>query len=204
MEAEDPVHTRARRPGPDVSLENRLPVCSSSRPGELCDPFAEPCVRRVAMDAVVPEHHDREAFHRQRGWHDAQSSCIRPQQSLGSEGYQVGARGGVRWIALEDPGDRDQYALAAWPGIEAVPVAVDQGGIDLGALSAADVRAVLLTPAHQYPTGVLLAPERRQALVAWAAERDATIIEDDYDAEFRYDRRPFEGCRVSRRTGWWR
>ena len=50
------------------------------------------------------------------------------------------------------------------------------------------VRAVVLTPAHQWPTGVVLAPRRRTALVAWAAERDAIIIEDDYDAEFRYDR----------------
>ena len=51
-------------------------------------------------------------------------------------------------------------------------------------------RAVILTPTHQFPTGIALAPERRQALVAWAAERDAMIIEDDYDAEFRYDRDP--------------
>ena len=49
---------------------------------------------------------------------------------------------------------------------------------------------MILTPTHQFPTGTALAPERRQALVAWAAERDATIIEDDYDAEFRYDREP--------------
>ena len=49
---------------------------------------------------------------------------------------------------------------------------------------------MILTPTHQFPTGTALAPERRQALVAWAAERDATIIEDDYDAEFRYDRDP--------------
>ena len=49
---------------------------------------------------------------------------------------------------------------------------------------------MILTPTHQFPTGTALAPERRQALVAWADERDATIIEDDYDAEFRYDRDP--------------
>ena len=49
---------------------------------------------------------------------------------------------------------------------------------------------MILTPTHQFPTGTALAPERRQALVAWAAERDATIVEDDYDAEFRYDRDP--------------
>ena len=49
---------------------------------------------------------------------------------------------------------------------------------------------MILTPTHQFPTGTALAPERRQALVAWAVDRDATIIEDDYDAEFRYDRAP--------------
>ncbi len=47
-----------------------------------------------------------------------------------------------------------------------------------------------MTPAHQWPTGVVLAPERRHALLAWARERDAVVLEDDYDAEFRYDRDP--------------
>ena len=50
--------------------------------------------------------------------------------------------------------------------------------------------AVLVTPAHQYPTGVVLAPQRRAALLAWAAARDALVLEDDYDAEYRYDRQP--------------
>ena len=49
---------------------------------------------------------------------------------------------------------------------------------------------MILTPTHQFPTGVALAPERRQALVTWANEHDAVIVEDDYDAEFRYDREP--------------
>src|SRR5207245_1413752 len=57
-------------------------------------------------------------------------------------------------------------------------------------LAASGAQAVLLTPAHQFPTGIVLAPERRQALVEWAAACDGTIIEDDYDAEFRYDRDP--------------
>ena len=52
------------------------------------------------------------------------------------------------------------------------------------------MRAVILTPTHQFPTGIALAPERRQALVGWANHGDGTIIEDDYDAEFRYDRDP--------------
>jgi GntR family transcriptional regulator / MocR family aminotransferase len=100
------------------------------------------------------------------------------------------ARQGVRRVAVEDPGDLDQPAIAARAGLQAVPVRVDQAGMDVAALAASDARAVVLTPAHQSPTGVVLAPQRRQALVAWANERDATIIEDDYDAEFRYDREP--------------
>jgi GntR family transcriptional regulator/MocR family aminotransferase len=72
----------------------------------------------------------------------------------------------------------------------AVAVPIDERGIDVDALGETEVRAVILTPTHQFPTGTGLAPERRQALVAWASERDATIIEDDYDAEFRYDRAP--------------
>ena len=92
--------------------------------------------------------------------------------------------------AIEDPGDDEYHEIAARLGIEAVPVAIDERGIDVDALAATDVRAVILTPTHQFPTGNALAPERRQALVSWANERRATIIEDDYDAEFRYDRDP--------------
>jgi GntR family transcriptional regulator / MocR family aminotransferase len=100
------------------------------------------------------------------------------------------ARHGVRRVAFEDPGDLDHPGTAARAGLRAVPVSVDEAGVDVAALAASDVRAVILTPAHQAPTGVVLAPQRRQALVAWASERDATVIEDDYDAEFRYDREP--------------
>ena len=97
---------------------------------------------------------------------------------------------GVTHVAFEDPGVPDTVVGAATAGLTAVPVPVDEHGIDVDALASTGARAVVLTPAHQAPTGVVLAPERRHALVAWAAERDATIIEDDYDAEFRYDREP--------------
>jgi GntR family transcriptional regulator / MocR family aminotransferase len=96
----------------------------------------------------------------------------------------------MRRVAIEDPGDDDYHVICDRLGIEAVPVPIDERGINVEALAASEVRAVILTPTHQFPTGTLLAPERRQALVAWANERDATIIEDDYDAEFRYDREP--------------
>ncbi|MFJ5213718.1 PLP-dependent aminotransferase family protein [Streptomyces sp. NPDC088354] len=72
----------------------------------------------------------------------------------------------------------------------AVPVPVDEDGIDVGALEATGARAVLVTPAHQWPTGVVMAAGRRRALIAWAQRRDAFVVEDDYDAEFRYDREP--------------
>jgi GntR family transcriptional regulator/MocR family aminotransferase len=62
------------------------------------------------------------------------------------------------------------------------------------------VGAVLVTPAHQYPTGVVLAPQRRAALLAWAVARDAFVLEDDYDAEYRYDRQPVGRCRASTRN----
>lgn len=68
---------------------------------------------------------------------------------------------------------------------------MDALGLQVDALSGANqAQAVLLTPAHQTPTGVVLAPGRRQELVGWAAGTGGVIIEDDYDAEFRYDRQP--------------
>jgi GntR family transcriptional regulator/MocR family aminotransferase len=126
-------------------------------------------------------------------------AVVGPAEVVVSNGFAQGltivlrvlSAAGVRRVAFEDPGYRDTSTLAAAaPDIEAVPVPVDGGGIDVAALARSDARAVVLTPAHQWPTGVVLAPERRHALVAWAREVDATLIEDDYDAEFRYDREP--------------
>ena len=100
------------------------------------------------------------------------------------------ASNGIRRVAIEDPGDPDYDVICSRLGMEAVPVAIDEHGIDVEALAGTGVRAVILTPTHQFPTGTALAPERRQALVRWATEHRATIVEDDYDAEFRYDRAP--------------
>ena len=101
-------------------------------------------------------------------------------------------RAGVRRIAIEDPGYADRSAILALAeaGIETVPVRVDYAGIDVAALAASGATAVLLTPAHQWPTGVVLSPQRRSALVAWALDTGAYVVEDDYDAEFRYDKEP--------------
>ncbi|MFE6304678.1 PLP-dependent aminotransferase family protein [Nocardiopsis sp. NPDC057823] len=97
---------------------------------------------------------------------------------------------GLDTMAREDPGaDGNRMILGHWLR-STVPVPVDGDGIDTDALAATDARAVLVTPAHQFPTGVVLSPLRRRALLAWARERDGLVIEDDYDAEYRYDRSP--------------
>jgi len=68
---------------------------------------------------------------------------------------------------------------------------VDRDGLQVHALAQhPHLRVVHVSPAHQFPTGAVLSPARRTALLAWARERDGLIIEDDYDAEYRYDRRP--------------
>jgi GntR family transcriptional regulator / MocR family aminotransferase len=102
---------------------------------------------------------------------------------------------GVRHAALEDPGhgdpassDTTQSAHAA--GMDVVHVPVDADGLDVGALAATSARVVVVTPAHQSPTGVVLTAKRRHALLDWAARTDGYVIEDDYDSEFRYDREP--------------
>ena len=98
------------------------------------------------------------------------------------------AAAGARRIAFEDPSQVEPRLIATRAGLEPVAIGVDDAGIDVDALARADVDAVALTPAHQDPTGVVLSAERRAALVAWLRERDAIAIEDDYDAEYRYDR----------------
>ncbi|HEX6020980.1 MAG TPA: PLP-dependent aminotransferase family protein [Solirubrobacter sp.] len=92
-------------------------------------------------------------------------------------------------VAVEDPGHAEIRDLLARRGVEPVPVPVDDQGIVVEALPG-DARAVLVTPAHQFPTGVVLSPERRAALLRWAERHGAVIVEDDYDAEYRYDRAP--------------
>ncbi len=116
--------------------------------------------------------------------------CSGMAQGLGLVLRALASRGLTK-VAFEDPGSVGSItAAAAWAGLAAIPVPVDGHGVDVAALDASGADAVVLTPAHQWPTGVVLAPERRLALLDWAARHQAVIIEDDYDAEFRYDREP--------------
>jgi GntR family transcriptional regulator/MocR family aminotransferase len=106
---------------------------------------------------------------------------------------RVLAEEGHRILAVEDPVSHHQLPMIRAAGVEPAGVPVDDEGIDVAALARTGARAVLVTPAHQFPTGVVLSPRRRAALVAWARDADAMIIEDDYDGDFRYDREPV-GC----------
>ena len=116
--------------------------------------------------------------------------CSGFSQALGLVLRALALRG-LTTVAFEDPGSHVTVkSIAASVGISAVPVAVDENGLDVEALEGSGAGAVVLTPAHQWPTGVVLAPERRHQLVAWAHRTDSFVIEDDYDAEFRYDREP--------------
>jgi GntR family transcriptional regulator/MocR family aminotransferase len=97
---------------------------------------------------------------------------------------------------VEDPGSRGtRDELTHW-GLEPVPVPVDEQGLQVGELARTGLQAALLTPAHQFPTGVVLAPGRRRVLLSWAAA-GGLVIEDDYDAEHRYDRAPVPALQAS-------
>jgi GntR family transcriptional regulator/MocR family aminotransferase len=121
-----------------------------------------------------------------------------PEQIMVTSGLRQGidllwsalAAQGARRVAVEDPGWRGIRETASAAGLQLLPLEVDQDGLMLERLHGEDVDAVALAPAHQYPTGAVLSPARRAALLAWARDRDALIVEDDYDAEYRYDRQP--------------
>lgn len=98
-------------------------------------------------------------------------------------------RHGHTSLALEDPSNAVQRGVLSSHGIQIVDVPVGDQGIEIDALVRTRARVVLVTPAHQFPTGVLMSPQRRTELLRWAAEVDGLIIEDDYDGELRFDGR---------------
>jgi GntR family transcriptional regulator/MocR family aminotransferase len=126
-------------------------------------------------------------------------TSARPDHIVICNGYAQGiglliqtlALSGAKRLALEDPSaDDDALPLARAARLEVVGVPVDEDGIRVDALDRTDADALVLTPSHQWPTGAVLSAERRAAVLRWAHERRALVIEDDYDAEYRYDRAP--------------
>lgn len=103
---------------------------------------------------------------------------------------RVLAASGATAMAVEAFGHRHHRDVIAAQGLSVGPVPVDGHGVVIDAVDqVAGAGAVLLTPSHQFPLGVPLAPQRRSQAVRWAARAGAVVIEDDYDGEFRYDRR---------------
>ena len=103
---------------------------------------------------------------------------------------------GIDSVAVEDPGSLGTRQHLVNGDLATPPVPVDDDGIRVDALAATGARAVLLTPAHQFPTGVVTSGERRRELLRWAAGDGGLIVEDDYDAEHRYDRPPVPALRA--------
>jgi GntR family transcriptional regulator/MocR family aminotransferase len=97
---------------------------------------------------------------------------------------------GARRIAVEDPGTRAIYRAIERAGLEAVPVCVDEHGLEVARLNSVRVDAVVVSPAHQYPTGAVLAPDRRARVIEWAQQHRALLIEYESDAEYRHDCQP--------------
>ncbi|MET7996416.1 PLP-dependent aminotransferase family protein [Amycolatopsis sp. NPDC005232] len=97
---------------------------------------------------------------------------------------------GVGTVAVETYGVPQYYDLLTETGLETPALPLDEDGTCTEGLRSLDAGAVLLTPAHQYPTGGALRPDRRAAAVDWARSTGGLVLEDDYDGEFRYDRQP--------------
>jgi GntR family transcriptional regulator/MocR family aminotransferase len=93
---------------------------------------------------------------------------------------------GARRVAVEDPASPAIVVATRRAGLEVVPVWVDDDGLDVERLSTVAVDAVVLSPAHQYPTGAVLAPARRARLIEWARRRGTLVVEYESDAEHRY------------------
>jgi GntR family transcriptional regulator/MocR family aminotransferase len=126
-------------------------------------------------------------------------TLAQPDQIVICTGYAQGiallvgvlAAAGAKRLALEDPSSGDDALPAARAvGLKVIGVPVDRDGIRVDVLRETGADAVVLTPSHQWPTGSVLSAENRAAVLRWAAERGAIVIEDDYDAEYRYDRTP--------------
>ncbi|WP_367044424.1 PLP-dependent aminotransferase family protein [Streptomyces sp. Je 1-332] len=129
---------------------------------------------------------------RARGVHtdpDRVVICAGFAQGLRVLGGVLRARG-LREVTVESYGLDVHWNLLHRAGLRTRPLPYDELGTSTAELGAGSAKVALLTPAHQFPTGVPLHPDRRAAAVDWARREGGLILEDDYDGEFRYDRQP--------------
>jgi GntR family transcriptional regulator/MocR family aminotransferase len=144
------------------------------------DPRGVPELRDALMDYLVR----------------ARAAAPEPEHMLISAGFSQGfavlcaalAARGLETIAVEAPGWTRHRLIAERAGLTPVEIAVDAHGLRVEELATSGCETVVVTPAHQYPSGVVLSAERRGELLEWAEDGDGLIVEDDYDSELRYDR----------------
>lgn len=103
-------------------------------------------------------------------------------------------------VAVEDPGYPPLRATFEAAGAHVAPVPIDQEGLRIDCIPA-DARVIYVTPSHQFPSGVVMSPARRAALLEFARRHGAVIVEDDYDGEFRYGGRPLDALQTLDRDG---
>ncbi len=115
--------------------------------------------------------------------------CAGFTQGLALLSHVLRARG-VSTLAMEACGQPSHRELVQASGLALALLPVDGAGAAVDQLAASAAGAVLLTPAHQFPLGAVLAPQRRTRTIGWARDTGGVVIEDDYDGEFRYDRQP--------------
>ena len=205
-----PGRARLARPGPAaadalagaavrVRLHSRVsPTWPASRAIAGCARCGSPGASR-ALDAVgygdprgVGELREALADYLAR----VRGAVADPEHMLICTGFRQGLSLTSRWlrangleqVALEDPGWHAQRLIVEEAGLAVTPIPVDDEGIDVAALDDSGAEAVVVTPAHQFPTGAVLSARRRAALIEWAERGDRLIIEDDYDAELCRER----------------
>jgi len=162
------------------------------RMSEYIDPAGLPELRQLITNILGP----------MRGM------VVSPEQVIIVAGCQQGLNlaahlfiGTGARVAIESPCYRGAAFLFESYGARLVPVPVDELGIDVGRLPGPPVKLVCVTPSHQFPTGVTLSLDRRIALLEWAAEVGAYILEVDYDADFRYEDSPLPSLQALDRYG---
>lgn len=93
-------------------------------------------------------------------------------------------------IAMEDPGYKKAVQIVKNSGLQIQPVPVDEDGMQVGELEESNANIVYLTPSHQFPTGGTMPIARRMQILQWAKEKNAILLEDDYDSEYRFEGKP--------------
>jgi GntR family transcriptional regulator/MocR family aminotransferase len=132
-------------------------------------------------------------LNRVRGTHADQESILITNGYAQAVSLLLGvlAARGARTLAVEDPSASDDARpIAEALGMQIVGVPVGQDGVRVDAVADLEADVLILTPSHQWPTGGVLSPAARAAVLAWAQRTGALVLEDDYDAEYRYDRAP--------------